>query len=79
MGCQPVEGAYELYLLGALGDKEHAEIEAHVQRRCRHCLGELQEAAETVYWLAQSIPSARPSASVKSRLLRRLNGPNRRG
>ena len=72
MGCQPIEGAYDLYLVGALSERERTEIGAHVESGCPRCVGELREAAETLYWLAQSIPAARPSPAVKSRLLRGL-------
>jgi hypothetical protein len=72
MGCQSVEGVYELYLLEALGGKERDELRAHVIKRCPHCLGQLREAAETLYWLTQGIPIDRPSPAVKSRLLRHL-------
>ena len=72
MGCQSVEGVYELYLLGALTGKERDDLRVHVKKNCPHCLGQLREAAETLYWLTQSVPIDRPSAAVKSRLLRRL-------
>lgn len=72
MGCQPVEGVYELYLFGALSGAEREELHAHVEKGCPHCLSQLREAAETLYWLAQSIPSERPGPAVKARLRRRL-------
>ena len=72
MGCQSVEGVYELYLLEALDGEEREELRAHVERNCPCCLSQLQVAAEILYWLTQSVPIARPSPAVKSRLLRRL-------
>ena len=72
MACQPVEGVYELYLLGALCANEQDELHAHVERGCPHCLSQLREAAETLYWLTQNIPSERPGPAVKARLRRRL-------
>jgi hypothetical protein len=72
MGCQSVEGAYELYLLEALSGNERAELDAHLEKGCPHCLSHLREAAETVYWLTQSIPTDRPRPAVKARLWRRL-------
>jgi energy-converting hydrogenase A subunit M len=70
MGCQSLEGVYELYLLEALGGRELEELHAHVEKNCPHCLSQLREAAETLYWLTQSIPIARPTPAVRSRLLR---------
>ena len=72
MGCQSVEGVYELYLLEALGGKEREDLRVHIEKSCPHCLNQLREAAETLYWLTQSVPIARPSPAVKSRLLRHL-------
>ena len=70
MGCQHLEDLYELFLLGTLPAEECAIIREHVERECRNCLASLQEATQTLYLFSLMTRQARPSPSIKTRLLR---------
>jgi hypothetical protein len=77
MGCQHLEDEYELYVLGALSPGAGADLALHLSAQCPNCLQGLREAAESVYWLVQSVDPVRPRPAVKSRLLGRLGEPPR--
>jgi hypothetical protein len=79
MGCQHLEDEYELYLLGALPRDGQSELDVHLSAQCPNCLEGLREAAESVYWLLQSVAPVKPRPAVKARLAARLGDAARGG
>jgi len=72
MDCQHLEDIYELFLLGIAARDDAVEIGEHLARGCLHCLGQLREAALTIYLLSLTARPARLDAKQGARLLRRL-------
>ena len=72
MDCQHLEDIYELFLLGIAARDDAAEIGEHLARGCLHCLGQLREAALTIYLLSQPARPVPLDPKRKPRLLRRL-------
>jgi hypothetical protein len=73
MDCQPLEGLYELFLLGTLSEEESVELREHLQQRCAPCLERIREATQTVYLLSLMTKPVRPDPKLKSQILRRLH------
>ena len=72
MGCQYLEEAFELFLLGTLPAEESAEIRAHLDRHCPLCIARLREAGMIVYLLAGGARPGRPGPKWKQNMLRHL-------
>jgi hypothetical protein len=72
MDCNHLEDLYELYVLGVLAAGEGDDVRKHVGGKCPRCLDALREAAEAVYWLAQTVAPVQPRPAVRAGLLRRL-------
>ena len=73
MVCTSLEDLWELYLLDALSAEDAATASEHLKTACPQCLGQLRDAALTVYFLCQPARTVRPGPKAKSNLLRRLS------
>jgi hypothetical protein len=73
MGCQHLEGLYELWLLGALPEQSTLDLRDHLARGCPDCLAGVREAAETIYLLGCAPKPARPNPRVKTELIRQIS------
>jgi anti-sigma-K factor RskA len=64
-----LDGAYELYILGALEYEAAAEIDAHIADQCDHCLQQLREAAELAAALPAIAEQVQPPRHLRKRIL----------
>lgn len=73
MGCQPLDGRYEAFLLGTASEECAASIAAHLEKSCPQCLEHLREASRLLYFLLmnQAEPAKLPP-KLKARLLANL-------
>jgi anti-sigma-K factor RskA len=67
----------EAYALGALDPEEHPSLEAHLAEGCGECSKALDEARWLVSQLAYLAPDAKPSDTLRGRLLRTVRAEAR--
>jgi hypothetical protein len=73
MGCQPLDGRYEAFLLGTASADCAQAIAAHLDKSCPQCLAHLQEASRLLYFLLMNqAKPAKLSPKLKARLLANL-------
>ena len=69
MICDELRDEYELYALGMSEGPERRELEAHLERRCPHCVPGVAEALETVAAMAVLADPETPPARLRRRLM----------
>ena len=72
MGCQQLEDAGELILLGVATGEDLTALRQHIEQGCPRCVARMREAALTVLMLIQPVHPVRLNPTIKSRLLRRV-------
>ncbi len=72
MVCQYLEDLLELYLLGITSPEESSTIADHLSTGCANCLGQLRDAALTVYLVSQPKKPRKLDPKWRTSLLRRL-------
>ena len=73
MNWQEAEELVPSYLLGALDERERAQVEAHI-RECPTCLAQFHEHSPVAMLLSTVGDSLEPPPELRQRLLGRL-GP----
>ena len=77
MKCDEIQEMIPPYVLGSLGRRDRARVEAHLVG-CDQCRQELEESLEAIGRLAAFAPQEEPSPQVKERLLSRIREADQR-
>jgi Anti-sigma-K factor rskA len=69
MSCDELREHYDLYALDIAEEPERSEIRAHLNRGCEVCVSGVKRALETTALVGASAPDAKPSATLRGRIL----------
>ncbi len=76
MTHEEMNGAYELYALGALDPEERNEIDVHLERGCPECGAAIRRARELTALFAALPEQAAPPRRLRNRVLAAVGAPS---